>query len=393
MLGTFGFRPKATMRARALGMAQALRAHGWSAAIGTTPWDHPAEAGRAWHEAGIPVRNTRVVHPLLWPLAVGEMISWARRERPTLVHVFKPKGFGDLAGRWLRRGLPVVIDMDDWEGDGGWNDTGLYGPLQRRVFDWQERTWPAQATALTVASRALERRARDLGAPADRVHYVPNGLPAARFAELAPDPEASAAVQAAALGPGGPAILLYTRFVEFDPALPARLIAAVRATCPGARLLIAGRSADGRPEAALDAAAARLGVGDAIIRLGWIDPAKLGAIAGACALAVHPFDDTLLNRAKCSVKLLELMATATPVVTTRVGENAEMIEDGDSGLLVPPGDEASLAAAVSRLLTDPDLRDRLGQAARARVGTHYLWDQLAGRVVAAYEQARGEVRR
>lgn len=387
MLGTFGFQPKATMRARALGIARALRSRGWSATVGTTPWDFPPDAGRCWTEDGVRLRNTRSTRPLLWPLAVGEMVAWARADRAAILHVFKPKGFGDLAGRRLRRAVPVVVDMDDWEGNGGWNDMGLYGPLQRRLFDWQERSWPRQAAALTVASRELERRAIDLGASPTAVHYVPNGLSQRRFAQLTPDPAAAAAFRAACLGEGAPNVLLYTRFVEFDPALPARLIAAIRRQHPDARLVVAGSSATSAPEQALFDEARRLGVEPAIVALGWTDPAELPAIAGVCDVAVHPFDDTRLNRAKSSVKLLELMATGIPVVTTSVGENTAFIVSGQSGLLVPPSDEAALVAAALSVLGDSQLAWRLGQAARERIGSDFVWDHLVGRALDAYRHA------
>ena len=386
MLGTFGFRPKATLRARALGIAQALVARSWWAAIGTTPWDYPDDAGKQWEEDGVELRTTRTTHPLLWPMAVREMLSWARADRPGLIHVFKPKGFGDLAGRRLRRSLPVVIDMDDWEGDGGWNDTGLYGPVERRLFDWQERTWPRQAAALTVASRTLERRARDLGAPPERVFYVPNGLTAARFAQLAPDEDAVARARASLPG-DGPRILLYTRFVEFNPVALVTVLARVREVHPTATLVIAGASADGRPEEILDQAAKEAGIGSAITRLGWVQATDIGAIAAACDVAVHPFDDTPLNRAKSSVKLLELMATGTAVVTTHVGENAQVIRDGATGALVPPGDPGALAAAVSVLLSHPERRRQVGQAAREFIATELLWDRLVDRVLEAYAVA------
>lgn len=185
MLGTFGLRPKATLRARALALAQTLSAGAWSFNLITTPWDCPEDASKHWCENGIPVRNTRSIHPIAFPRATLETVRQARAIQPDLVHLFKPKGFGDFSARWLRGRLPVVVDMDDWEGDGGWNEIGGYSRLQRRLFDWQERTWPRRAAALTVASHELERRAFDLGASRDRVHYVPNGLTSERFALLA----------------------------------------------------------------------------------------------------------------------------------------------------------------------------------------------------------------
>jgi len=384
MLGTFGFQPKATMRARALGIAMTLETRGWDVLVGTTPWDYPSDAGKHWLEGGVRVANTHVTRPALWPLAVTEMVRWERAQGPALVHVFKPKGFGDLAGRLLRRHTPLVVDMDDWEGNGGWNDSGRYGPLQRRLFDWQERTLPGHARSVSVASRELERRAISLGVAPDRVHYIPNGLPASRFEQLASGRLANDAREPGELGQR---ILLYTRFVEFDPAFIVGALSRVRTRFPYANLVIAGASADGVAEAILARDAKRAGLSAAIDHLGWIQPETLGSLARSCALAIHPFDDNVLNRAKCSVKLLELMAAGIPVVTTRVGENAEYIEHGVSGWLVDPGDPEAFGDVVVRLLSNADLRSRLGGGAVERALRNFSWDRLVDRVIDTYSQA------
>jgi glycosyltransferase involved in cell wall biosynthesis len=65
--------------------------------------------------------------------------------------------------------------------------------------------------------------------------------------------------------------------------------------------------------------------------------------------------------------LLEAMAMALPVVSTTISAIPEIVEDGVSGVLVPPHDAAALAAAIKRLSDDPCLRRRLGQHARAKV--------------------------
>src|SRR5690606_4134049 len=122
----------------------------------------------------------------------------------------------------------------------------------------------------------LERRAIGLGALANRVHYVPNGLTQTRIAALTPDPVAVAEFQTRRLPGGGPSILLYTRFVEFDPTIIADLLAGVRARVPGTRLVIAGGSAGGKAEPRLLARARKLSCDDAIIQLGWIEPGQLG---------------------------------------------------------------------------------------------------------------------
>ncbi|HVB65255.1 MAG TPA: glycosyltransferase family 4 protein [Nitrolancea sp.] len=386
MLGTFGLRPKATLRSRALAMAQALPSSDWTFRLITTPWDYPQDAGKCWVEGGVPVVNTNVTNPITFPFATTEMIRRSRHMQPELIHLFKPKGFGDIAARRLRRRTPVIVDMDDWEGDGGWNEIGGYIRIQRRIFDWQERTWPRQAAAVTVASRELEHRALALGAQPHRVHYIPNGLTGARFDLLSRrSSEASRIQQRLDLG-DGPVILLYTRFIEFEPAMVVSVLIEVRKSFPTAMLLIVGASADGLAEITVRVAAQQAGLSEAIRWHGWADPAEIPDLAAASAVAIHPFDDNLVNRAKCSVKLLELMATGIPVVTTNVGENASFIQDGISGILAPLGEPTLIAQAVVRLLIDRAFGRELGRSAQQNVKTHYLWEQLAGRVADAYRE-------
>jgi glycosyltransferase involved in cell wall biosynthesis len=88
--------------------------------------------------------------------------------------------------------------------------------------------------------------------------------------------------------------------------------------------------------------------------------------------------------------LLESMAAGIPVIATRVGGNPEVIQDGVSGLLVPPRNSAMLAAAMLRLLENEDLSLRLGQAGRRRVselfsieGSVHATERLYERLVAA----------
>jgi glycosyltransferase involved in cell wall biosynthesis len=81
------------------------------------------------------------------------------------------------------------------------------------------------------------------------------------------------------------------------------------------------------------------------------------------------------------------MAHARPVVATAVGGLAEAIEDGESGLLVPPGDVPALRAALERLLSDAELRRRLGAAARERVRERYSREAAVRAALAAYEVA------
>jgi glycosyltransferase involved in cell wall biosynthesis len=112
----------------------------------------------------------------------------------------------------------------------------------------------------------------------------------------------------------------------------------------------------------------------------WSHPRVMAAFR-RCTLAVLPstWPDP------CPTTVLEAMASGRPVVTTRTGGMVDMIEDGVSGVLVPPGDSAALAAAIRRLLADPRLRAELGEAGRERV-RRFTASSVAARVENVYQE-------
>lgn len=81
----------------------------------------------------------------------------------------------------------------------------------------------------------------------------------------------------------------------------------------------------------------------------------------------------------------EAMSCGTPLVATTAGAFPEVVDDGQSGLLVPPGDVEALAGAIERLLDDPMLRARLGQEARKRIVDHFSWRQTGIKTLELYE--------
>jgi glycosyltransferase involved in cell wall biosynthesis len=113
-------------------------------------------------------------------------------------------------------------------------------------------------------------------------------------------------------------------------------------------------------------------------------PEMLSGAFAQADVAIYPFDDTLVNRAKCAVKLGDLLAAGVPVVAEAVGQNREYIRHGETGLLVEPGDSASFAAAVVRLLGDGALRRRLGEASARDVRKRFAWDRLVDMVERSY---------
>jgi len=86
------------------------------------------------------------------------------------------------------------------------------------------------------------------------------------------------------------------------------------------------------------------------------------------------------------------MACARPIVATRAGGIPEIVDDGVSGLLVPPRDDAALAAAIVRTLKDAGLRQRLGDAGLARVRARFTVERMIEQTAAVYARVAGRPR-
>jgi phosphatidylinositol alpha-1,6-mannosyltransferase len=127
---------------------------------------------------------------------------------------------------------------------------------------------------------------------------------------------------------------------------------------PGARLVVAGGGGD-RPR--LEAKAAALGLGGAVSFTGFVSEATLAELYGRCAAFVMP------SRGEgFGLVFLEAMRAGKPVLAARASAAEEIVEDGGTGLLVDPDDRNELAAALSRLLAEPEAAQRLGEAGRER---------------------------
>jgi len=389
MIGPFGLRPKGTVSVRALPLARALVRRGHHVELLIPPWNYPQDSGRVYDDQGVRVRN--VVLPAALPLLSHALITRrlflaAFRLRPDVVHTFKPKAYAGLTSWiwWYAHHLGgiegrLVVDTDDWEGPGGWNDLEPYSRLQRIVFSWQERWGLTHADAVTTASRALETLVWSLGMPRRKVFYLPNGVEPS-----APPPSQLLSALRARYGlDEHPTVLLYTRFFEFDLA---RVIATWRQVVdhlPAARLLVIGKGLFGE-EQRFRRLVSEAGLADSVVEAGWVEPEEIAAHLALADVAIYPLDDTLLNRTKCPVKLAELLAAGVPVVAEEVGQVREYVEPGRTGRLVPSGHPVEFAAAILSLLSDPTTRSAVGQAAREHMADHFSWDHLAAIAEAAY---------
>jgi glycosyltransferase involved in cell wall biosynthesis len=178
---------------------------------------------------------------------------------------------------------------------------------------------------------------------------------------------------------------LYTRFAEFGLGRLVDLIARLAERVPAARWLIVGQGFAGEEQTLfLHLKAANLD--QYVVFAGWVPVHDLPDYFAATDVAAFPFDDTPINRARCSVKLIDLLAAGLPVVADAVGQNEVYILNEETGWLVAPGNTDAFATALARLLGDAELSRRLGTAARQRMLQHFTWPALVGAVEEAYRR-------
>jgi glycosyltransferase involved in cell wall biosynthesis len=397
MVAPFARRPKATTSARVLPLARALAERGHRVTVLVPPYDNPDESGVQLDFGGAKVASLRVdgrvpeqsvLQGVQQPRLAIALVRRVQALAPDVVHVFKPKAVSGLVQTLLwyspQRRAALVLDTDDWEGTGGWNDYERYPWWQKWLCDAQEGWGLRHAGAFTAASHTLHERIQTLGAPAERVEYVPNGLDERDY----PGWQGADGVRGRArLGIGeGPLLLLYTRFFEFAPERVWEVLRHVRTRRPDVRLLVVGAGKFGQ-ERDLKELAERAGDGDAVILAGWQELHALPDLLVAGDVALFPADDNLANRSKCSTKVLELLWLRRPVVADRVGQYAAYVEDGTTGLLSDPAAPRSMADAALRVLEDASLGERVATAGAERVAERYGWDRLVEGVERAYRAA------
>ena len=208
LLAPFGLQPKATVSARMVPLANALAARGHMVRIIIPPWDDPSVCRKGTSVTTLHSSDPSTVagvHTVTLPLPnhlpnslaltyglVREALAPTRTKitqnspqetfRAEVAHVFKPVGYSGLAGFVLAAlRVPWVLDVDDWEGAGGFADRNRYSPAERASVLLMEAFLPRLARGVTAASRTLEARAWNMGISRHRVGYMPNGVSHERY--------------------------------------------------------------------------------------------------------------------------------------------------------------------------------------------------------------------
>ena len=302
----------------------------------------------------------------------------ALRSETDVIHLGKPHPINGLAavGARFLRGRDLYLDCDDYEAE----SNRFSGRWQKAMVALWEDKLPRLAKGMTVNTRFTQQRNIALGFPAERMVYVPNGVDRERFGRV--DPRRVQELRQR-LGLADKRVVAYVgsmSLVNHPVNLLLDAFDSVRRQRSDAVLILVG---GGEDYDALRQRAAEVDLREAAIFVGRVRPEEVPLYLALSEVSVEPVYDDLAARARSPLKIFESLAVGTPVVTGDVGDRREMIEDGQTGLLVKPGDSDALAAGILALLQDRERAQAMREAA-LRVREHYYWDVLVKDFVKVY---------
>jgi glycogen synthase len=288
--------------------------------------------------------------------------------------------------------VPLVLTTHSLEPHRPWKVEQL--GTAYHASSWVERTAYQNADGVIAVSQSMKADVQGLyGVAADRIRVIHNGIDLREYRPRR-DP---AVLEANGIHEDEPFILFVGRITRQKGII--HLVNAIRHLKAGVQVVLCAGAPD-TPEIAKEmASAVERARADSRHRIVWIQEMLpkdqvialyTHAAIFVCPSVYEPFG--IIN--------LEAMACETPVVASAVGGIPEVVEHGETGLLVPP--EAigpseveprhpgqfsrDLAAAVNVLLDDPDLRETMGKRARARVEQHFSWTSIARQTLEFYQE-------
>ena len=273
---------------------------------------------------------------------------------------------GVCAGR--RLGVPVVVEVNA-------PLVSEQAEYRALVLSDEARAIEAEvfrcADALAVVSDELAAYVTQRGAVADRVHVIRNAVDTARFHPQVPKARVpSIPDDAFVVGFSGS----LKAWHGLDTLLPA--FRAFRDHVPSAHLLVVG---EGPRKPWVEGYAAGAGLEDAITLTGWVGHDDLPGLIARMDVATAPYP-AAEGHYFSPLKLYEYLALGRPIVASRIGQTAQVLDGTDTAMLVPPGDPVALTEALLRLANDRALAARLARNS-AIEGRRHDWTDNARAVV------------
>jgi glycosyltransferase involved in cell wall biosynthesis len=299
---------------------------------------------------------SREISPADDLMALARMVQLVRKLRPDVVHTHMAKAgtVGRLAAHLC--GVPLIVHTYH-----GHVFHSYFSPAKTRVFVMIERALGLATDRIIVLGEEQRAEIASVGvAPIDKLEPIRLGLELGQFLDA--DAHKGTLRRELGISADTPLVGIVARLVPIKAhEVFFQAAAQVLTALPQARFLVIG---DGERRAELEALVERTGLRQAVTFLGW-RRAMVGVYADLDVVA-------LTSRNEGSpVSLIEALASARPIISTRVGGVPDVVVDGVTGLTVASGDAAGIADGVLRLLRDRELAGRLAAAGRRHVYPRY----------------------
>jgi glycosyltransferase involved in cell wall biosynthesis len=245
---------------------------------------------------------------------------------------------------------------------------------KRRLLQLRGRLATLPITRVAAISRFIEQQLAEVGVPERKISLVYNGVDARRYL---PDPTAKEQLTKALSIRPEEIILVTLSYLKPHKNIDVVIEACRQLTKRGVacRLLVIG---EGRMRCEWEALAEKLGIADRIHWLGHVsDPIPI--LQGCDVFLMVAMGEGF------GLALAEAMACGAAAVAARSGALSEIVEDGKSGLLVPPRDAAALADAIEKLAKDENLRSQMAERAMERVRRHFTVEASIEKMMKVYE--------
>jgi glycosyltransferase involved in cell wall biosynthesis len=365
-------------------LASELRRQGASPIIVTAQWDPSWPKEVVHREAPVvrlPQPRMRMFGTWRYMTALGEWLR-DRADSLDLVYVSMLKHDAYAALTALRRHpIPIALRAEGAGelGDIHWQRADRFGGLIRhRCFS---------ADAFIACSPLIEAEFREAGYPAERVHFIPNGvaIPPFRSPELMREARISLGLDDPEKPPRNTRLAVFTGRLDRAKGLGDLAAAwpAVLAQLPHARLWLVGEGPD---RDWLQGQIESHGLSSSVAMPGAYDDVE--DVLMAADMFVFPSHSEGM-----SLALLEAMAAALPIVASDIPGNRTLVSHEEHALLTPAHDAAALAKSIVRLLTDARLAGQLAAAARLRVEENFSLRVSAQRHLELFERLVAEQKR
>lgn len=325
--------------------------------------------------------SNRTAFDLYVEAAAASLTNALRERRPSVVHAasnYVNALPALIAAR--RAGLPFVYEVR-----GLWELTAAQRTVTGETSERFEQTRDLEimvareADAILAINESLKQELVRRGVPADRIAIAPNSVDVERFKPIERDGELKEM-----LGLGDRFVAGFIGSVVdyegLDDAVDA-LALLERGGVRAAILIVGG----GAAEEAIAARARERGLEELVIMTGRVGPDVVPRYYSIIDVAIFPRKPSSVTETVSPLKPLEAMAMGKPVVASNVAALAEMIADGETGLLFQKGDTAALASTIARISRDPELASQLGVNGRRFVESQRTWTSTARRVIETYE--------